>query len=134
MFGRKRKEDTLFEDITISESNNSDLYDAYGHNITPPSSAFCFRGSCNFASEQRFPDPKNGDVVIDLSTNTLLVYYDGKFNPLKDGDIDTTNPKFEEKHKKIISKVKCNSCGAPLKQIDNTHYFCEYCGSMYEYK
>lgn len=139
MFGRRKRKNsdidvtfsscTTTVDTTIpSDYNPMSLYSPIA-NIT---NGFMFKGTCLEKDLDKIKDPKTGDIYLASDTQSTFVYVED-YGWDEIGKVDDTSEP-EKEIPKILSKVKCNCCGATLKQLDNTHYKCEYCGTNYEYR
>lgn len=84
-----------------------------------------------FEKEEDLPNPKSisiGSVVYNIDKNQILVATDSSWQNIS---IGTTDAYYEKKHDKLIDKLICFSCGAPLdlteKDLDNGYCKCKYC-------
>jgi len=84
-----------------------------------------------FEQEKDLPNPKSipiGSVVYNIDEKQMLVATDNSWANIS---IDTTDAYYEKKHDKLIDKLICFSCGAPLdlteKDLANGYCKCKYC-------
>lgn len=83
-----------------------------------------------FEKEEDLPNPKSipiGSVFYNIDENQILVSTDNSWQNI----YDTTDAYYEKKHDKLIDKLICFSCGAPLdlteKDLTNGYCKCKYC-------